>query len=99
MGARWFCNHCGREIWQGLASCRKTSSVLEMERDCVCSDCMTKLVQGEEISPVINPDFVLVIKTLSKLPDGRIPAIKLIHHEHHLNLEQSIQMYNRIINS
>ena len=43
MGSRWFCNDCGMEIWQGLSeNQKKTETVYEMERLCLCSDCIIK---------------------------------------------------------
>ena len=43
MGARWFCNDCGREIWQGLSQEQKeTETVAEMEEVCMCTDCILK---------------------------------------------------------
>jgi hypothetical protein len=43
MGARWFCNSCGIEIWQGLdADQKKTETVADMEHRCMCSDCIIK---------------------------------------------------------
>ena len=40
MGAKWFCNKCGKEIWKGLSNdIKKTTTVYEMELSCVCTDC------------------------------------------------------------
>ena len=43
MPAKWFCNDCGAEIWQGLSQNQKdTETVAEMERTCMCTDCIIK---------------------------------------------------------
>lgn len=50
MPARWFCNDCGEEIWQGLNQNKKeTETVAEMERTCVCSDCILKSALDEDV--------------------------------------------------
>jgi len=41
MGAKWFCNKCGKEIWEGLdRNSKESETVFDMEKMCVCSDCL-----------------------------------------------------------
>ena len=38
MAIKFFCDRCGKEIWQGLTTERRIAAL--SERECVCSDCM-----------------------------------------------------------
>ncbi len=43
MGVRFFCNRCGREMFQNITEIMKaTTTVLMMDKLCVCSDCLVK---------------------------------------------------------
>ena len=43
MPAKFFCNKCGKEIFQDMENSQKeTTSVAEIEKVCECSDCMFK---------------------------------------------------------
>jgi len=47
MGARWFCNTCGNEIWKFLNPFTKESeTIAEAEERCICSNCMLKEVRS-----------------------------------------------------
>ena len=37
MAIKFFCDRCGKEIWQGLTTERRIAAL--SERECVCSDC------------------------------------------------------------
>lgn len=47
MPAKWFCNKCGEEIWTNLESYMKNDTVNDMEKKCLCSDCMLKKYKNE----------------------------------------------------
>lgn len=40
MGAKFFCNVCGREIFQDMdQNMKETTTIEEIEGQCLCSDC------------------------------------------------------------
>ena len=48
MGAKWFCNKCGKEIWESLNETdKRIHTVEEMERKCICSDCVLQDIEEE----------------------------------------------------
>jgi DNA-directed RNA polymerase subunit RPC12/RpoP len=44
---KFFCNACGKEIWQNMDDgIKRTETVAELEKTCLCSDCSVKINQG-----------------------------------------------------
>ena len=41
MSIKYFCDDCGKEIFQCLEY-KDTTSIAEIERNCLCSDCLIK---------------------------------------------------------
>ena len=50
MSAKWFCNKCGKEIWQELnQNDKEEKSVSELEEECFCSDCQRVTIKNENL--------------------------------------------------
>lgn len=43
MPVKFYCNNCGKEIWQSMADyIKKSETVYHAEKRCLCSDCLLK---------------------------------------------------------
>ena len=63
MPAKWFCNDCGKEIWQGLDQNQKeTETVAEMERVCMCTDCR---ISKDRVIDALTEDIPEGYRTIS----------------------------------
>ena len=54
MAIKFFCDRCGKEIWQGLTTERRIAAL--SERECVCSDCMLDEAKRGRESGSESPD-------------------------------------------
>ena len=53
MSAKWFCNKCGKEIWQELNDDdKKTKTISEFEEECFCIECQWASIKNENLDLV-----------------------------------------------
>lgn len=46
MPVKFFCDNCGKEIFQGMdQNTKETTTIAEIEQECLCSDCEHKKVK------------------------------------------------------
>lgn len=46
---RFYCKECGQEIFQGMGEAQKVvTTIAEVEKTCVCSECILKEFKKEE---------------------------------------------------
>ena len=46
---KFYCKECGKEIWEDLNEVDKNIyTIKEMEKRCICSDCILKDIKKEE---------------------------------------------------
>lgn len=49
MPVKFFCNKCGKEIWEYMDQLTKeTTTISEAERSCTCSDCGLEMIRASQ---------------------------------------------------